>query len=149
MPDFYLRRVARTLGEDVDPKSPGTEAELVRRIASIEPRDDSNVLREARFIAETVEQLQTRGGRVVFVAMPSSGLVREIEARRYPRAQFWDRFLHESGAAGIHAAYEPTLREFVCPDGSHLDMRDRARFTEALARALKERGFISAHTVRR
>jgi hypothetical protein len=77
-------------------------------------------------------KIRSHGGNVIFVAMPSSDMVREIENRRYPRELFWDRFINESSTTGIHSAYEPRLKEFVCPDGSHLDVRDQARFTHRL-----------------
>ena len=81
--------------------------------------------------------------------MPWSRMVREIEARRYPRALFWDRFLQESGAAGVDAAYEPALQEFVCPDGSHLDVRDRARFTLEPVKVMRDRAEVGTDAVQR
>lgn len=132
MPDFYFQRVARTLGEDLDPRSPGIGVELARKISAISPMDNSAFLHEARSINHMVSKIRSHGGNVVFVAMPSSGMVRAIENRRYPRELFWDRFINESSATGIHSAYEPRLKEFVCPDGSHLDARDQARFTHRL-----------------
>ena len=81
--------------------------------------------------------------------MPSSGMVCEIEARRYPRALFWDRFVQESGAAGVHAACEPALQEFACPDWSHLDVRDRARFTLELVKVMKDRAEVGSDAVER
>jgi hypothetical protein len=96
-----------------------------------------------------VERIRFRGGRVVFIAMPWSGMVREIEARRYPRALFWDRFLQEFGAAGAHATYEPALQEFACPDGSHLDVRDRARFTLERVKVMRDRAEVGSDVVER
>lgn len=132
MPEFYFQRVSRTLGEDLDPRSPGIEVELARRISAISPMDNSAFLHEARAIKRMVSTIQSHGGNVIFVAMPSSGMVREIEKRRYPRELFWDQFINESRATGIHSAYEAGLEEFVCPDGSHLDVRDRISFTRKL-----------------
>lgn len=141
MPEFYLQRVARTLGGDLDQKSPLDEAELSQRISSISPLNNSAFLKESQAISQLASKIQARGGHVIFVAMPSSGMVHEIERRRYPREHFWNRFINESDAIGVHSAYEPTLQNFICPDGSHLDMRDRARFTRKLLCVINRNGY--------
>jgi hypothetical protein len=68
--------------------------------------------------------------------MPSSGMVREIEERRFPRPLYWDVLVNEIGGTAIRTNGHPAFDGFICPDGSHLDYRDRARFTLALAREL-------------
>lgn len=140
MPEFYYRRVARTLGEDIDTKSPNIAAALAQRIASLATADNAAFLLAAGQIGQTAERIRARGGQVIFVAMPSSGMVREIERRRYPRDRFWDRFVAESGLPGIHSDHEPELRGYECPDGSHLDVRDKGRYTSALADVMKRKG---------
>lgn len=137
IPAFYYRRVARTLGEDVDPNAPDAGTVLARRVAALGPAAAAGFAEAARTAGALAARIRARGGKVIFVAMPSSGLVREIEQRRYPRERFWERFLQEADVTGIHAAIEPGLIEFACPDGSHLDMRDRAAFSLALAAALR------------
>lgn len=141
MPEFYLQRVARSLGEKLDPQATIDEAELSQRISTILPLDNSAFLRDARIVSHMASTIQARGGHVIFVALPSSGMVREIEKRRYPREQFWSRFINESGVTGVHSAYEPALQNFICPDGSHLDMRDRARFTRKLLCVINHNGY--------
>lgn len=49
----------------------------------------------------------------------------------------------ESGLPGIHSGHEPALRGFDCPDGSHLDVRDRGRYTAALADVMKRQGLVA------
>ncbi len=141
MPEFYLQRVARTLDEKLDPQLSTNKAELSQRISTISPMDNSAFLKEAQIVGHMVSTIQARGGHVIFVAMPSSGMVREIEERRYPRAFFWNRFINESGGIGVHSSYEPTLQNLICPDGSHLDMRDRARFTRKLLCVINQNGY--------
>lgn len=143
MPAFYYRRVVRTLGEDIDANAPGVEAALAQRIASLSVADDAGFAQASREVGRMAEKIRARGGRVIFLAMPSSGLVREIERRRYPRDRFWDRFVAESGLPGIHSGHEPALRGFDCPDGSHLDVRDRGRYTAALADVMKRQGLVA------
>ncbi len=142
MPEFYYRRVARTLGETIDVRSPHAESDLAHRVGRLVPAEDTGLVDAARRVGDDVARIHARGGRVIFVAMPSSGMVREIEMRRYPRERFWTRFLTEVGATGIHAAQENALVGYACPDGSHLDLRERGSFTRSLAAILRQRGLI-------
>jgi hypothetical protein len=82
--------------------------------------------------AAAVERIRERGGRVVFVRYPSTGQVREIERNTAPREGFWERILAETGAPGIHFEDHESLRDFDCPEWSHLTARDAVRFTTAL-----------------
>lgn len=79
-----------------------------------------------------VEAIQKRGGKVVFVRFPSTGGLRELENKITPRAAYWDRVLEETGAPGIHFEDYPELREFDCPEWSHLTKKDAAEFTRRL-----------------
>lgn len=143
MPAFYYRRVARTLGEEINVQVPDIEAILARRVAALVPADEGGFAEAAKEVGAMAARIRARGGQVIFVAMPSSGLVREIERRRYPRERFWDHFLAEADVPGIHFENEPELRRYECPDGSHLDARDRAPYTAALAELMKQRGLLA------
>lgn len=142
MPYGYYYRTARTMGveNEVDLRAPDIKAELERRIAALLPRDNAVVRKEALVFAEMASAIRSRGGQLILVVMPTSGMVREIESRRYPKELFWDRFIETSGVTGIHSRHEPELRDFKCPDGSHLDVRDRARFTRELIKILRRKG---------
>jgi hypothetical protein len=140
MPEAYYRRVARILGEDVDIQSPAVETLLKERIARLPSADTAPIGQTAAKLADMAATLRHHGGTLFMVAMPTSGMVQEIEERRYPRAQFWERLVSESGVVGIDASHEPGFGRYACPDGSHLDRLDRARFTRELAAALKQRG---------
>jgi hypothetical protein len=83
-----------------------------------------------------VSAIKSHGGRVIFIKMPSSGMYHEIELRRYPRKQFSDRFSKEVGAPLFQSEDFTALNDFDYPDGSHLDYRDRSRFTVALVRSI-------------
>lgn len=136
MPGFYYRRVIRNLGEELNPESANNEALLAQKISMQQASDNNAFLRQTAVIRDYVSAIKERGGRVLFVALPTSGLVREIEERRYPKKHFWDRFAEEIGVPALRSGDSPALRKFTCPDGSHLDMRDRPEFTQALSRAL-------------
>ena len=92
--------------------------------------------RDLETLEAMVARIQQRGGRVVFLVMPTSGSVRQIEESRLPRARYWDVLAARTRAVTIHFADDPSL-QFECPEGSHLDYRDAREFTKALAVVLK------------
>lgn len=142
MPWFYYRRVLRNLGQEIPlpegMRARDVEDELRRRIGELRPLTETVPQYEAstRVLAAQAATLRARGARVYFVMFPSSGLVKEIDRRRFPREQFWDRFVALVGAPTLHFEDVPAMRDLVCPDGSHLDYRQRAAFTAALVQAL-------------
>ncbi|MFQ5651457.1 MAG: hypothetical protein ACE5IY_16095 [bacterium] len=87
---------------------------------------------------DAVDKIRNRGGRVVFIRCPSSGTLREMEARFSPRPVFWETILARTGAPGIHFEDHPTLSDFRCPEWSHLTDDDATRFTENLMPILAE-----------
>lgn len=140
MPNFYYRRVFRNLGEPPEAVSGLTpeaiKAKIKEKIAALSPLDDSYFRRHIANIAAMAAAIKRRGGRVIFVLYPESGYVREIDDRLYPRARFWDPFAAGVGAQTLNYVDDPVLEGFVCPDGSHLDYRQRTAFTSALLAAL-------------
>lgn len=95
-------------------------------------------------VKEWVLAIQQRGGDVIFYATPISGLRRQVEEDTYPRPQFWDRLADATGAHTLHADDVPALRDFPLPDESHIDYRNKARYTDALIDALLARGWLVA-----
>jgi len=140
MPEFYYGRVQRALGRDVAVRAGMTwsdlDAEIRRQIVAMPAADATLFDERLRSIATLVEQIESRGGRVAFVALPMDGLMRLIDDARYPRERFWNRFVQDVKVAAIQTRDDPSLAGFRCPDGSHLDYRDRGRFTAALAGVL-------------
>jgi hypothetical protein len=78
-----------------------------------------------------VDQIRSRGGRVVYVRFPSSGDVLADEKRRFPRRRYWDLLLDLTGAPGVHFEDHPEL-VFDCPEWSHLTAGDSVEFTRRL-----------------
>jgi hypothetical protein len=87
-------------------------------------------------IEEQVEKLQARGAEVIFVRLPSSKQIREIEDIRFPRDIYWDKFAAGTRARTIHFADYPELGDVDLPDGVHLDASEQEKFTRALAHIL-------------
>lgn len=89
-----------------------------------------------------VQAIQARGGKVIFYATPISGLRRKVEEDSYPRALYWNHIAQATGASTLHADDVPALRDFPLPDESHIDYRDKARYTDLLIDALVDRQLL-------
>lgn len=89
---------------------------------------------EGRFkdFADAVAAIQKRGGKVVFVHFPSSGELRSLEERLIPRPAVWDRLLKDTGAPGIAFEDHADLKDFTCPEWSHLSATDSVEFSKRL-----------------
>lgn len=137
---LYYKRVLSTLGEQA-PSEPGMTFNdfkliLQDKIDALKPADSAAYLGRIGGIVKMAHTIEARGGRVFFVMMPRSGYVRQIEDHRFPRQAFWDRFAESLPGHTLHFEDVPGLRDMVCPDGSHLDYRDREHFTRTLVSAL-------------
>jgi hypothetical protein len=85
-----------------------------------------------------VERIRARGGDVVFVRPPSSGVLAEIERERFPRTHVWDRLLAETGTQGFHFADHAATRDLTCVEESHLSRADARIFTRAYAEFVRQ-----------
>lgn len=139
MPQFYFGRVMRNAGITTPPAATNWN-DLNRLLASqIDARRPTSMpyfFKNAEVVAAMVRKIEARGGRVVFVAFPRSGLVRAADDRAYPRNMYWQTFIRIVAAPSLHYADVPWMASVICPDGSHLDQRDRVMFTRELVHAL-------------
>ncbi len=90
-----------------------------------------------------VEKIRAKGGKVIFVRLPSSGELRELEEKTTPREKYWDRLIESTQSPGIHFEDYLELRNFDCPEWSHLTKEDAIRFTKRLMvhfKKLKNKG---------
>jgi hypothetical protein len=95
---------------------------------------------EKRFadVTAAVEKIRGRGGRIVFVRLPHSGGLKELEDRTTPRAQTWDPLLKMTAAPGIYYSDFPELSGFDCPEWSHLTAGDSVEFSKRLVPHLRD-----------
>ncbi|MGE0395370.1 MAG: hypothetical protein AB7T06_01490 [Kofleriaceae bacterium] len=116
------------------------------QLARIESWDDVQFL--GGWLAEPlaleifVAMIQSRGGNVVFVRMPTCDERWAYDESVAPKAEYWDRFAAITRAQTIHFADYPQLSSFECPDTSHIDSKDGPRFTRALLDILVERNVL-------
>lgn len=83
-----------------------------------------------------VRLIVARGGKVVFVHLPSSAHVLAYEQRWWKRDRFWDKLVSLGDAAAVHYLDHPTLTGFDPPDGDHLGRDAADLFSERLGRVL-------------
>jgi hypothetical protein len=114
------------------------DARIREEIAALPKRPQDLYERRAASIAADAATIESRGGHVVFVVMPTSGLITEMEDKQFPRNEFWDRFAAMTRSRTLHFKDIPSLRSLPVPDGSHIDYHDRAALTSALLDALKK-----------
>jgi len=137
MPTTYYRRAASYIGiKDENASAKDFEQRLRAKLATLQPRDGVTFLESVEYTKQLIDKIEARGGKVIFVEMPVSGLIAEAEERLYPRAQFLEVFERITGKTVLVSNETPMLKDFICPDGSHLDMRDRSQFTAKLIDAL-------------
>jgi len=104
-----------------------------------------NAMSEQRFnrfmdeMEEGAEKIRSRGGRVVLVSFPISGSILEFERKTFPREQYWDRWAARTSSIMIHYDDYPELAGFESPGYSHLDRKDTAAFSGALARVIVQK----------
>ncbi|MBZ5526243.1 MAG: hypothetical protein LAP21_28835 [Acidobacteriia bacterium] len=122
--DDYLRDQSRTIWTDFF-AGPPVKAATVDRV-SASTRSD-------------IDRIRARGGEVVWVRPPSGGPLLDIERTRYPRAEVWDKLMHDTASFGVHFEDYPAMQQLRCPDWSHLSRRSATAFTDAYVRVLLER----------
>ena len=101
-----------------------------------EPLPPEKFMEKVVRIDKFIQKIERRGGKVIFIRFPSTGMVRQLEQQAWPREKYWDVLAANTRAEAIHFEDYPSLSKFDCPDGSHLDVRDAAIFTRALAEIL-------------
>lgn len=93
-------------------------------------------------LAAWARAIERRGGRVIFLRMPESGIVHEVEARLYPRADYWEPFVRSQTSVCLNSDDYLELSSIHSPDGSHLDRYSAPEFSRAIVRLLQRQGVL-------
>jgi hypothetical protein len=93
-------------------------------------------------VVKDVEAIRSRGGKVIFLRLPSTGKYLELEKERWPRAQHWETLLKATASPGVHFEDHAALSRFTCPEWSHLSVADAIVFTRELVNVLKEKSVL-------
>ncbi len=119
---------------------------LLATAAKMPPVTDSTLTQIFGEVKSHVAKIQGRGGKVVFLRMPSTGPFREMEKQAMPRQKYWDRLLRETGAPGIHFEDYPRLAGYPCIEWSHLTPANARAFTRDLVPILaRKTGWTMQH----
>ena len=113
----------------------------IRVTANTERSTTSEHAKMREELAQDIETIRRRGGKVLFVRMPTEGRLREIEQEKFPREAYWEDLLIRTQSSGIHFEDHPTLQGYNCIDASHIDSELAPQFTLAFAEIL--RGYLS------
>ena len=92
---------------------------------------------------ELAKKFQARGGNLIFVRCPSSGLFQKIEGLGFPRDQFWDVLIEKSGAKAYHYEDYEQFHNLNLPEWSHLAEKDARFFTTELLKIMKVDGALT------
>lgn len=96
-----------------------------------------------KFFAEDAKKFMDRGGNLILLRCPSSGMFKEGETKFLPRSEFWDYLVKTTNAKAYHYEdYEP-LKDLTCPEWSHLSAPDAQYFTTELVKIMKADGTLS------
>jgi hypothetical protein len=127
----FIRRFARRLirehaqgGERPRPSQPREWLEGVKQIESF------------------VQRIQARGGRVVFIRLPTAGRQWTLDHENYPKSDYWDALAEMTDARTIHFLDVPGMKNVELPDGSHPDWRAAVPYTELLLDELSKQGVL-------
>lgn len=84
-------------------------------------------------LREDVNAIHLRGGKVVFLLIPTCGEVRDLEEIRYPRVDYWEVARQTIDAVFLDDTDPALDREWRCADLDHLDEHDVPAYTRAVA----------------
>ena len=94
------------------------------------------------YFAEDVKKFIARGGTVIILRSPSTGMFKTVEAEKYSRATFYDSLMQVTQVPGYHYADHDQLKDYDCPEWSHLSAADAKTFTTDFVRILINDGHI-------
>ncbi|MEO7013363.1 MAG: hypothetical protein ABI127_03580 [Dokdonella sp.] len=141
---FYANRSGDADFSKVDTaqSTKGFADEFKRLLTDTPPPPPEQWLASLADVRGWVEQIQARGGEVIFYDTPTSGKLREYANSGYPKSLYWDRFAAMIGAPTLSYTDIPALEDAPLADGSHLDFHDKPDYTRALVDALVDRGWL-------
>ncbi len=97
---------------------------------------------EAKGIVESfskaVKTIESRGGRVVMIRIPTSDPVTSGEESVFPRADYWNAMVEKSNVASVHFKDFPALKVIKSCEGSHLCPNEAIQFTKRLGDPLAQ-----------
>lgn len=94
------------------------------------------------FFLKDAKKFQDRGGNLILLRNPSTGMYRSGEAQFLSRETHWDELVKKSNAKGYHFEDYDALAHFDCPEWSHLSGPDAEIFTTELVKIMMKDGSL-------
>jgi hypothetical protein len=94
---------------------------------------------------DLAEKFKKRGGNLILVRCPSSGLFKEIESVAFSKELFWDELVAKSGVKAYNYLDYSQFKDLFCPEWSHLATKDAQFFTKELIKIMKADGALTNH----
>ncbi|PNQ73342.1 hypothetical protein C1T31_07435 [Hanstruepera neustonica] len=89
---------------------------------------------------ELAKKFKDKGGQLVLVRCPSSGLFKEAESKGFSRDLFWDELVKKADVKSYHYMDYEQFGNLNLPEWSHLSTEDARFFTAELIKIMKEDG---------
>ena len=99
------------------------------------PPDPMDIVSEVRPL---IESIRARGGDVVFIRPPSSGIWRDMENKAFNRAAYWDVAMDSLDVGSVHFEDHPSMMNYDLPEWSHLTAEHAELYTAELAPLVQE-----------
>jgi hypothetical protein len=92
---------------------------------------------------ELAKKFKAKGGNLILVRCPSSGMFKEIEGMAFAREENWDPLVKKSEAKGYNYLDFEQFQDLFLPEWSHLATKDAQFFTKELIKIMKSDGALS------
>jgi hypothetical protein len=92
---------------------------------------------------ELAKKFKAKGGHLILVRCPSSGMFKQIETMAFPREENWDPLVINSEAKGYNYSDFEQFQDLFLPEWSHLSTKDAQFFTTELIKIMKSDGVLS------
>ncbi|SHJ01225.1 hypothetical protein [Algibacter luteus] len=93
--------------------------------------------------SELAKKFKARGGNLILIRCPSSGLFQMVESKGFPREAFWNVLVEQSGAKAYNYLDYPQFQNLFLPEWSHLALKDAQFFTRELIKIMKSDGALT------
>lgn len=92
---------------------------------------------------ELADKFKARGGKLILVRCPSSGLFKKVEDQGFPKTAFWDVLVEKTGVTAYNYMDYEQFNNLFLPEWSHLSAKDAKFFTKELIKIMKADGVLS------
>ena len=145
---LYISRISQTLGVSINASSStpfsAVNAALYHYIDRLKPHDPSYYPVGLSAINAEIDAIRARGGQVVVIVSPTSGVIHAYLEQQNPRPLFWDVLQRNIHAATLRMDDKADQAGLICPDGSHLDQSEKPFYTQLLIHELQSVGLGGA-----